>query len=116
MIFTEETKKRFVSMLVAKQILVIECHRKPRDRHYDYKFIGANDQGKWDFTPMIEEVMGFKSNKPVPIQYLAIRSNDAAHIVADVIEKLHEEGITPLRIHGVELYQHVRDLLTTFYL
>jgi hypothetical protein len=114
MIITEETKKRFVSMLVARQILVIECHRNPKDRHYEYKFIGANEKGKWDFTPMIEEVTDFKSNKPVPIKYLTIHANDAAHIVANTLEKFDEEGVFPVRLRGVELYQYVRDLLTTF--
>ena len=114
MIITNETKIRFARMLAKRQIIVIQCNKSARAKRYDYKFIGANEYEKFDFTPMIAETSGYPTNKGV--QYLTIKGLDGADIVADTIEKLAKDGLIQEERTGYDLYHAVRELLTTFYL
>lgn len=116
MIFTEETKQRFLQMLNDRQIIVIQCNKGSQYKTYNFKFIGANSEGKWDFTPMVVEMSRFPSNKSTSIQHLSVRALDATNVICNVIEKMKEEGILNSDYtFGYELYQIVRDNITTFY-
>lgn len=112
---TNETKIRFARMLAKRQIIVIQFNKSSRSRNYYYKFIGANEYEKFDFTPMIAEVSGWPTTKGT-INYLAIKSNDGVAVVADTIKNLASDGLIQEEKTGYALYEEVRDLLTTFYL
>ena len=114
MIITKETKERFVEMLKAGQIIVIQCNKGNNRKTYDYKFIGANDSGKWDFTPLVAEYSGYQNNKGV--QYLTIRALDGVSVICSTLCELQKDGIETDFGDGYSQYQKVRDLLSTFYL
>lgn len=114
---TNETKERFVKMLKNREIIVINCKKNPRRLTRDFKFIGANSYGKWDFTSMIEDFTnGRYSYRSNGWESLAIRATDAAAIVCEVLDALKNENIESGFGNGHERYEKVRDLLTTFYL
>ena len=114
MIITKETKERFVKMLKAGQIIVIQCNKSSNRKTYDYKFIGANNSGKWDFTHLVAEYSNYPNNKGC--QYLAIRSLDGAAVICSTLYELKKEGIKTGLGDGYSQYEKIRDLLTTFYL
>lgn len=114
--FTKETKERFVEMLKNRQVIVIMCDKGTNRRTYNCKFIGANDSGKWDFTPLVAEKSGYPSNRRTTVERLAIHALDAVSVVCDTLNKLHDEGVGPNPGGGYSQYQKVRDLLTTFYI
>lgn len=116
MIITNETKIRFARMLAKRQIIVIRCKKSANANRYEYKFIGANEFEKFDFTPMVAEVSGFSTNKTNDYQCLTIKSNDGANVVAETIRKIAEERLIQEKRIGADLYFFVRDLLTTFYI
>ena len=116
MIITNETKIKFARMLAKRQIIVIRCKKSASAKRYDYKFIGANEYEKFDFTPMICEVTAYPSNRSDDYQCLTIKSFDGASVVADAIKNLAEDGLIKETKRGDELYFYVRDLLTTYYL
>jgi hypothetical protein len=117
MIITEETKQQFLQMLNDRQIIVIQCNKGSQYKTYNFKFIGANSEGKWDFTPMVVEMSGFPSNKSTNIHHLSVRALDATDVICNVIEKMKEEGVLNFDYtFGYELYQIVRDKITTFYI
>ena len=84
MIITEETKLRFIGMFLQRQIIIIQ-HKTHRGR-YTFKVIGANDAGKWDFTPM------------------------------KAFLNMQEDDFIRLEHSGHDLYEWVRDHITTFYM
>jgi len=109
-----ETKIRFARMLARKQIIVIQCKKSARCKNYDFKFIGADNFSKFDFTPMVAETLGLPISQR--IYYCSIKGFDAAEIVRQTIEKLASDGIIKEEKSGYDLYEQVRDLLSTFYL
>jgi len=113
MYIINETKIRFARMLAKKQIIVIQCKKNVNSKSYDFKFIGADDYEKYDFTPMIADVLGLPIFQN--IYYCSIKGNDAAELVRLTIEKLSKDGIISEEKSGYDLYEQVRDMLTTFY-
>lgn len=111
---TYETKIRFARMLARKQIIVIQCKKSAKCKNYDFKFIGADNFNKYDFTPMVADTLGLPISQE--IYYCSIKGYDAAEIVRQTIEKLASEGIIKEEKTGYDLYEQVRDLLATFYL
>lgn len=116
MIITRETKELFVKMLCDRQIIVIQCNKSTNRKTYDFKFIGATPDGKWDFTPLVAEMSGYPSNKRTTVERLTIYALGAVSVVCDTLNKLQEEGLGPNLGKGYSQYQKVRDLLTTFYI
>ena len=116
MIITRETKQRFLTMLDARQIIVIQCNKSTNRKTYDFKFIGANSGGKWDFTPLVAETSGYPSNRRTTVERLAVHALDAVSVVCDTLNKLQEEGLVSNLGEGYSQYQKVRDLLATFYI
>lgn len=114
MFITNELKIRFVRMLAKRQILVVQCKRNKRSKNYDFKFIGANEFEKFDFTPMIADTLHVCLRQSC--EYNSILGIDAAEIVRLFIEKLAKDGIVNEKKIGYDLYEEVRDLLSTFYL
>lgn len=114
MIIERETMKRFVRMLYAHQIIVIQC-TKPRLKNYCYKFIGADAHGRYDFTPLVAEYSGWRNNGSTTIEYLSIRSTDGAAVIVDTLDALREDGIFKSKKTNYDLYEEVRHLLCTFY-
>ena len=114
MIITKETKERFVKMLKAGQIIVIQCNKSSNRKTYDYKFIGANNSGKWDFTPLAAEYSWYQNNKGV--QYLTIRALDGVSVICSILCELQRDGIETDFGDGYSQYERVRDLLCTFYI
>lgn len=103
-------------MLDDRQIIVIQCNKGNSHKTYDFKFIGANSEGKWDFTPMMVEMSRFPSNKSAHVQNLSVRALDAVSVICNVIEKIREEGILNFgNTIGYDLYQTVREKISTFY-
>jgi len=117
MIITKETKERFVRMLMNHEIIVIECKRNSNRRSYDYKFIGANSYGRWDFTPLVAEYSGFPCPEK-PIQWLSVRGDDAAKILHAVMNEMRNQKINgvPAYVSAYSQYVAIRTLLTTFYI
>lgn len=115
---TKEMKQRFLTMLDAKQIIVIQCNRSEKRKSYDFKFIGADSYGRWDFTPLVAECSGYPTNKGVST--LAVRGLDGASIIADVLRKLIEEGFScNQNLDGESYYSicsYCDNRLCTFYL
>lgn len=112
MYFEKETKEQFVKMLNEKHIIVIEC-RKPGRNTYSYKFIGASNEGKWDFTPLMAEYSGYRSNrKKWNIEYISVYANDGAAVICATLEAFAKEGINVSVGKGYSQYAKVRDLLT----
>lgn len=117
MYITKETKERFVEMLKNRQVIVIQCDKDVNRKTYDYKFIGANSGGKWDFTPLVAEMSGYSSNRRKTVMRLAIHALDAVPVVCNTLNKLQEEGLETNLGEGYYCqYQKVSDLLATFYL
>jgi len=114
MTITKETKERFVKMLKARQIIVIQCNKGSNRKTYDFKFIGANNSGKWDFTPLLAEYSNYSNNKGC--QYLSIRSLDGAAVICSALCELKKEGMKTGLGDGYSQYEKIRDLLTTFYI
>ncbi len=115
MIITKETKERFVKMLLARQIVVIQCNKSARNKTYNYKILGVSSEGKWDFTHTCAEL----SNYPVSgdVQNRSIRSLDCVAVIYDVLNELRKEGIYEDEdFNYYDLYNKIRDLLTTFYI
>ena len=115
MIITKETKERFIQMLKDKQIIVIQADLGKKRKTYNFKFIGANNDDKWDFTPLVAETSGYPSNRRTTIERLAIHALDAVSVVYNTLNKLQEEGLGSNLGEGYSQYQKVRDLLTIFY-
>lgn len=114
MYIIRETKIRFARMLAKKQIIVIQCKKSANCKSYDFKFIGADDYKKYDFTPAIADILGLPLSEN--LYYCSIKAKDAAELVRLAIEKLAKDGIIKEEKSGYDLYEQVRDLLTTFYL
>ena len=114
--FEKETKERFIKMLDDRQVIVIQCNKCASRKTYDYKFIGANSEGKWDFTPLVAEFSGYPSNASVTVMYLAVRGLDPAAIIADTVENICEDLGKALEKSGHGLYEYCRHNITTFYL
>ncbi len=115
MIITKETKERFVKMLEARQIIVIQFDKSRSRETYDYKFIGASSDGKWDFTPLCAELSGHPNNSSTHVQKLVIRALDAAEVICDTLEGLRDENIIFSELTGHRLYEAVREKISTFY-
>lgn len=114
---TKETKERFVRMLKRMEIIVFQCKKNSRRLTYDFKFIGANSCGKWDFNPLIEQAThGYYSYRANGDYSLAIRATDSAAVICEVLDDLKKEGIEHNLGSGQAMYEKVRHLLTTFYL
>lgn len=114
MYIINETKIRFARMLAKKQIIVIQCKKTVNCKSYNFKFIGADDYEKYDFTPMVADTLGLPLSQN--IYYCSVKGNDAAELVRLTIEKLAKDGIIKEEKSGYDLYEQVRGLLTTFYL
>ena len=115
MYITRETKERFVKMLNDRQILVIQNDKGRKYKTYNLKFIGANSDGKWDFTPMVAQLSKYQSTKEEYIQYISIRALDAVAVICNVLDELKDEGIVERKSEGFSQYEEVRDKISTFY-
>lgn len=116
MIIEKATKSRFIKMLEAREIIVINCDKSARRKTYDFKFIGANSYGVWDFTPLCAEISGYPYNTAATRSRLSIRSNDGIAVLYEVTEKLSEEGFYFSDKKEHDLYEVIRHLVTTFYI
>lgn len=114
MYIINETKIRFARMLAKKQIIVIQYKKTVNCKSYNFKFIGADDYEKYDFTPMVADTLGLPLSQN--IRYCSVKGIDAAELVRLTIEKLSKDGIIKEEKSGYDLYEEVRDLLSTFYL
>ena len=112
MIITEETKLRFVGMLMQRQIIVIQ--HKAHQGRYTFKYIGANDGGKWDFTPMVADTAGIEFNGEMNLENLSIVGQDGADIICKALKNMQDEGLVKFEESGYNPYEKVRDLITTF--
>lgn len=114
MFFTEDTKLRFVGMFLQRQIIIVQ--HKTHQSRYTFKVIGANDSGKWDFTPVIADSAGIEFIGSMACENLTIVSIDAADIIKKALLSMQDEGLLRLEKSGYDLYEWVRDHLTTFYM
>lgn len=107
---TKKEKERFVDMLYKHQIIIIQCNKGSNRKTYDYKFIGADVRGRYDFTRLCAELSGYPNNGGC--EYLSIRALDGVAVLTDTLEK-----IKPIRKNETvyNRYSEVRDLVCTFY-
>lgn len=110
--FTKETKERFVKMLEDRQIIVIRCSI-PNRKKFVYKIIGANNDGKWDFTPLISD---YTYPTATPVIDKTISASDGISVICEALKKLAEENICINLPEKDEMYFEVRELLTFFYI
>lgn len=115
MVFTKETKERFVEMLKNRQIIVIERNSGNGRATYDCKFIGVCDSLKWDFTPLVAEYSGCPTNKNVMVR-LAVRCFDPVCVVEHTLNALQEDGLQIDPLGEWPLYDEIRARLTTFFI
>ena len=102
-------------MLKDRQIIAIEINKSNSRRTYDYKIIGANNDGKWDFTDLIAKLSGYDYNKRLDSEHRVIFSLDGACIICDALRKLSKQGFFPEYKDGYDIYSKVRHSLTMFY-
>ena len=114
MLFSDETKERFVTMLENRQIIVIRSRQKGR-KTFAYKFIGANDSGKWDFTPLVASESNFPATKDLPIYETAVFANDAVAVICEALKTLKTDGLLEKWTDGIDYFK-VRENLTFFYI
>lgn len=114
MIITEETKQRFIEMLKNRQIIVIQYRRHQRSSVF--KFIGANDRGKWDFTPCVADMAGIEYNGEMINENISIVGKDAVDIITKAVKKVSCGGDWMHERTYHEIYEKMRDLITTFYI
>ena len=102
-------------MLLDKQIIIVKTHTA-FTKSQSYKFIGANDDGKWDFTPLVSEYVNYKTNRDFNDNIISIRGYDGTELVRKVLVKLKEEGIESIDLTGDNLYFRLRGLLCFFHI
>lgn len=108
--------ERFVKMLKNRQIIVVQCNKYSRSKNYSVKFIGADNHGRWDFTPLVADFSGYRSNAHTKIMFLTVFTNDPAATITDTLLNLKKQGITGITKEKYALYEEVRDLVCTFYM
>lgn len=113
---TKETMELFVKMLKKRQIIVVQCNKYSRSKNYNVKFIGADNHGRWDFTPLVAEFSGYKSNANTKIMFLTVFTNDPVATITDTLINLRKRGIGGITKGNYALYNEVRDLVCTFYM
>ena len=59
---TKEDYIRFVEMLSNRQMIVVLRRLTPKSNTFEYKFICANDKGKWDYTWLVFWCLGCPTN------------------------------------------------------
>lgn len=119
MIITKETKERFVKMLDERQIIVIHARYIHR-RYPQYKVIGANSEGKWDFTPCIVELSNCEYIPVLGGQIAICGALDVVGILQEAVRKLWDERIESKFYKTHEdacyaLYSYCRDQICTFF-
>ena len=110
---------RFVEMLEKGQIIVIQCNRTAARKTYDYKFIGSDGNGVWDFTPMIAGATSYPNNSYHTVQRLCIRSLDFADVITRTLQTLRSEGIFTKEFRDNDLYSlysYARTKVRVFYM
>ena len=120
MIITEETKRRFVRMLDKWQIIVIRASYVNR-KYPNFKIIGADEFGRWDFTPLASYVTGCKTINVIGGEIAICRTTDVVGILQDVLRKLHDERIESSFFAnnedcGYALYSYCREHICSFHL
>lgn len=118
----KEMKERFVQMLKDKQIIIVEGLRTARNGDGDYKFIGANNEGSWDFTkslgdwgliPVRSEEWKESAENPT---HTFIRTNDPYSVIHSALLELAVNGIFNENIMGgSDLYKYIREKTSIFY-
>lgn len=114
MLFSEETKERFIKMLKDRQIIAIRCNQG-RKKSFAYKFIGANNDGKWDFTPLVANESNFPTTKNTSIYDTAIFANDGVGVVEEALKNLRKDGFLDDSAETKDYFK-IRELLTFFYI
>ena len=121
MVIPKELKERFVQMLKDRQIIVVRC-QFPNRKHCAYKFIGANNSGKWDFTPLISEFCNYPTNTRKDISDRVVYGNDGAGIIQNALNNpcfiidVAEELSDYIENCSDGKYFWIRDRLTFFYI
>ena len=60
--FAKETYERFAKMLKKRQIIVVSKRLNKTSFTFEYKIIGSNGLGNWDFTPLVAYETECKTN------------------------------------------------------
>lgn len=61
--FTKETKEKFIELYGNHEIVTVSRKYGNMPSSYEHKFIGQQNGLKWDFTPLVIELSGCKSNR-----------------------------------------------------
>jgi len=121
MIITNETKERFVKMLDKGQIIVI-CASVINRKYPHFKIIGADESGRWDFTPCVSYITDCKTI-PVTGGEIAIAGTiDIVGVLQIALENLYDERIessffSDRNVYSTyQLYRYCEEHICTFHL
>lgn len=120
MIITKETKERFVKMLDKKQIIVI-CASIINRKYPHFKIIGADESGRWDFTPCVSYVADRNTIQVSGGEIAICGTLDVVGALQDALRVLHDERIESNFFKnsedcGYSLYSYCSEHICTFYL
>lgn len=120
--YEKEMKERFVQMLKDRQILIVAGQQTAKNGDGDYKFIGANNDGKWDFTLLLGQLSGcsvrsdeWKQGVKNPI-HTFIRTKDPFAVIQSALIQLAITGFFNDDIKdNYKLYEYTREQTAVFY-
>jgi len=118
MIITKETKERFVKMLDKGQIIVIRASVVNR-KYPHFKIIGADESGRWDFTPLVSYVTDCQTINVVGGEIAICGTLDVVGILENALKQLYDERIESAFFAdnddcGYALYSYCREHICTF--
>ena len=109
MYIEKETKERFVKMLAKHEIIVVWNRISSRSQTRNYKFIGAHNGLKWDFTYTVIDATSCKTNGDSGY-CVAARGYSSVYLVEKTLESFIEEGIKVPK----DVFENVGDFLTHY--
>ena len=120
MVITKETKERFIKMLDKKQIIVIRATLINR-KYPHFKIIGADEYGRWDFTPCISYITDCKTIAVTGGEMAICGTVDCVQLLQNTLRKLHDERIESAFFENnndcnYTLYSYCREHICTFHL
>ena len=120
MIITKETKERFVKMLDKRQIIVIRASVINR-KYPHFKIIGADESGRWDFTPCVSYVADRNTIQVSGGEIVICGTLDVVGVLQDALRNLHDERIESDFFKnntdcGYSLYSYCNEHICTFHL
>lgn len=109
MFIENSTKERFVKMLSKRQIVVVYRDLSQKSITREFKFIGMQNGMKWDFTHLIINATGCKTNGKSGYQ-TAARGWNVTILLEETLKSLKEQGYKVPK----KVLQDVGDYIASF--